>query len=625
MPTVTELLQCLPPYQDKWIKIKDDQDVSDIITDIVDKHKQFAPYYDKIAFCFDAPTIQETCNEIVDFLHRNIKYQEETDKKQTTAIPTGILIRGTADCKQYSGFSAGILDALKRQGAKINWCYRFASYRIFDKVPHHVFVVVNPGTKKEIWLDPTPGADKVQPVWEIDKKVNMPLYSNIGTVGQQTSREYLDYEELQPGVVNGPYWQLMPVEGIRGKDGNHGTSPYFSGPFLALQHYAQDPYSVTGTDWNKTADAINQAIAAGPEPGHTVDADFVKWIYDTSNKGYNFYYLWGVPIGYKPNLPAWYPHPVITDDQRLTFDRDYKVDDAGNNDEIHALNQYIQSLIREFDTTPYILKPADLKLFSQSYTGNPGNTNANLFNEHRGQSFVKEVLKGLEKAVNFVKDGVLKIVGSIPRNAFLGLVGINAFNFAGNMYEKIQNGQWNTMAKHWENLGGNPDKLKNTIEDGRKKKAILGDVDTTNRIGVEPVTTSTTTLLAAAAPIIAAMLAFINDKDGKIKDVLSATKGFLQTKYPNIDLSAYGFLDKKTGLPLQYQVDPIDDENKGGGTNEMPKNYEIKSNQNLYLFTAGVGVATYLLMPKSKKRVLYAGAAAAGFYFLYPKLFPNGL
>lgn len=171
--TVLDLLDQLPPYKDAWILINDNQAVPDIINEVCDAHSEFASYYDNLSSFFEDEDTTVVCENIYRFLKQNIKYKEESEKEQTSALPTGILIRGKGDCKHYSGFSAGILDAINRSGQRINWCYRFASYRIWDRTPHHVFVVVNPGTNNEIWIDPTPGADEMTPVWQIDKTVKV--------------------------------------------------------------------------------------------------------------------------------------------------------------------------------------------------------------------------------------------------------------------------------------------------------------------------------------------------------------------------------------------------------------------------------------------------------------------
>jgi hypothetical protein len=100
--------------------------------------------------------------------------------------PSAILYTGKttgSDCKNYSLFTAGVLDALNRMGFPINWTFRFASYRMFDKMPHHVFVVINPDTNKEIWVDPVlNGFDyKKQYYYKTDKKPkNMSLIALSG-------------------------------------------------------------------------------------------------------------------------------------------------------------------------------------------------------------------------------------------------------------------------------------------------------------------------------------------------------------------------------------------------------------------------------------------------------------
>jgi len=376
------LLKHLPPYQDQWVLIHPDQTVRDIISEVLEAHNEFAPYYDKIALCFDEGSTEKICDQLFFFLKDNIKYQEETEESQTSALPSGILTRGVGDCKHYSGFSAGILDALNRCGKKINWCYRFASYKMLDQTPHHVFCVVKlPGG--EIWIDPTPNANNSDPVWFTDKKIkaDMAIHRNIAGLEFDKGSNTMQ-------VVGRPYWQLMPVQGARGANGQIGGNPYFPVPFIGLQHYKEDPYSIEGTDWNKTAAAINELIAAN-NPGHSVTADFVKWVYDESMKGWNFYFPGGVVPGYVPNLPASWPKLIITNDGRLTLDNNTALDDYMNN-EIHALTAWAQSLINQNDPSPYPVKPRHLKEFSQGKEGTP--ETRNLFTEARGDSIFSRLL-----------------------------------------------------------------------------------------------------------------------------------------------------------------------------------------------------------------------------------------
>jgi len=100
MPVSKEqVLELLPEYRDEWIIVNPDQNVKDIITEVLYAHDEFAPYYDQIALCFDNDITEDVCKSLVDFCEAYIKYHEESEEDQTTALPTGILIRGHGDCK----------------------------------------------------------------------------------------------------------------------------------------------------------------------------------------------------------------------------------------------------------------------------------------------------------------------------------------------------------------------------------------------------------------------------------------------------------------------------------------------------------------------------------------------
>lgn len=108
---------------------------------------------------------------------------------------------------------------------------------------------------------------------------------------------------------------------------------------------------------------------------------------------------------------------------------------------------------------------------------------------------------------------VKQVALALPRNAFLGLVAINAFGLA----TKLKNAVWqkdkpmenefftpfqDTLYKRWHSLGGLWGNLRDTIKKGSEKRAILGAT-----MG-EPV--SIATITAAAAAIIAAIMPLVN-------------------------------------------------------------------------------------------------------------------
>lgn len=183
-------------YKGKALQLKVAQSVGDIMAGILATHKRYAGDYDKIAPTFDGGSTRQICQRLYNFLLDRTHYKVEPDDKQTLRSPAAILALGGnpahgLDCKSYSLFIGGVLDALNRRGHRIKWCYRFASYRIGDRLPHHVFIVVNPDTKNEIFVDPViqPFNYKKPYFYKIDKYLNMALYSISGTRRQQRRAE----------------------------------------------------------------------------------------------------------------------------------------------------------------------------------------------------------------------------------------------------------------------------------------------------------------------------------------------------------------------------------------------------------------------------------------------------
>lgn len=218
MLTAKDLLKQLPPLKNESVLIVQDQKVSDIIRQILTAHERNAHYYDAIALDFDGKDVSEICDNLVDFISHEIKYKQEPESKQTVAIPASILTNGYGDCKHYSSFAGGVLDALTRlTGKKIDWCYRFVSYNYFSRQPHHVFVVVFDGDE-EIWIDPVPGADKHSPVWQLDKKVkasNMALHDIIAGVGDVqtiTADSFFESDEFDYAVAELVKYNLVNLQ-----------------------------------------------------------------------------------------------------------------------------------------------------------------------------------------------------------------------------------------------------------------------------------------------------------------------------------------------------------------------------------------------------------------------------
>ncbi len=191
---MNHILANIKPFRGVKVKINNDQSTSDIITGMLNAHKLHAADYNNIFRFFNDKSIIKICKNLYTYLLENTYYVVEPDSKQTLRSPAAILTLGAnkkigLDCKSYSLFIGGVLDAIKRNtGRKIDWCYRFASYKSFNKMPHHVFVVVNPDTNNEIWIDCCiPTFNQKKPYkFKIDKK--MALYS-ISGIGRKTKAE----------------------------------------------------------------------------------------------------------------------------------------------------------------------------------------------------------------------------------------------------------------------------------------------------------------------------------------------------------------------------------------------------------------------------------------------------
>jgi hypothetical protein len=177
------LIGKLNPFGGRKNIIVHEQGTNDIIKAMLSAHKIYAADYDKISQLFWTGDVQTTCFKIWKFLKENIKYIIDSDTSQKIMSPAAILAYQGNDCKNYSLFTIGILDSLKRKGIINNkLCYRFASYKILDEIPHHVFAVVVVGNE-EIWIDAVlPSFNQKKTYYH--KLDYMPLYSISGTNDQ---------------------------------------------------------------------------------------------------------------------------------------------------------------------------------------------------------------------------------------------------------------------------------------------------------------------------------------------------------------------------------------------------------------------------------------------------------
>jgi len=204
MVSKNAVLQKLSPFQNYKQVVSSDQTVTDIIDGILETHYKYEDEYDKISELFVGESELETARNIFNFLKSNVPYFIESNKTQTLRSPSAILaLKQGADCKSFSLAVNGILSSLNRKGIlQVPLAYRFAGYKNNTREPQHVFAVMYPGTKNEIWIDPVLPRfnEKRQPSFYKDKKIKMALIALSG-VGYTASDKRAEMEAYRDKLV----------------------------------------------------------------------------------------------------------------------------------------------------------------------------------------------------------------------------------------------------------------------------------------------------------------------------------------------------------------------------------------------------------------------------------------
>lgn len=199
------LLGRLKPFGGNSKMLVMDQQVPDIISAMLSAHKMYASEYDKISQDFYSGDGIQTAKKLFDFLKKNVRYKIESDQAQRIMSPGAILSLGKNDCKNYALFIMGVLDSLKRKGLINNKIYfRFASYRLLDEIPHHVFAVIQDNKGNEYFIDPVLSKFNERKTYyhKIDKEPTMPLYSvsGIGAKKKAVKKAAAPVAETAPGA-----------------------------------------------------------------------------------------------------------------------------------------------------------------------------------------------------------------------------------------------------------------------------------------------------------------------------------------------------------------------------------------------------------------------------------------
>jgi len=205
------ILGKLTPYGRRRILLKNDQGVPDIMSAMLSAHEIYKGDYDKISKDFYTGNPIQTAKKVFQFLKKNITYKIESENNQRIMSPSAIISLGKNDCKNYALFIMGVLDSLKRKGLIKNKIYfRFASYKLLDEIPHHVFAVIEDNDGTEYFIDPVLSTFNERKTYfhKIDKSPKMPLYSISGT---STNRQVGLFKKKKPAPVTTTKTTTAPV------------------------------------------------------------------------------------------------------------------------------------------------------------------------------------------------------------------------------------------------------------------------------------------------------------------------------------------------------------------------------------------------------------------------------
>lgn len=103
------------------------------------------------------------CEAIFGYLIDNVTYREDPGGVQLVKTPARLLHDGVGDCKSMSIFIASCLHCLG-----VPFVFRFVGFTS-NQIYSHVYVVANPGTDKQIILDPVERIDG-EPVYNYARK-----------------------------------------------------------------------------------------------------------------------------------------------------------------------------------------------------------------------------------------------------------------------------------------------------------------------------------------------------------------------------------------------------------------------------------------------------------------------
>jgi hypothetical protein len=204
-----DVLQYLPPFNNVTKIANWGQSIKSIKKEIVDAHGKYETDYDVIYSLFDTGEVYSACRGLWEFCKYNLKYKVESNEEQSVKSPTAILQpEAKIDCKHYSLFIGGVLDAIKHhENESWDWCYRFVSDKP-DKIICHVFIVVKLADGTEINIDPVLGSFNEKCNWtNIKDEKPMPVYSISGVGAVDPASPAITIEER--GIAEASFLMMV--------------------------------------------------------------------------------------------------------------------------------------------------------------------------------------------------------------------------------------------------------------------------------------------------------------------------------------------------------------------------------------------------------------------------------
>jgi hypothetical protein len=173
---------------------------------------------------------------------------------------------------------------------------------------------------------------------------------------------------------------------------------------------------------------------------------------------------------------------------------------------------------------------------------------------------------------------VLKIALAPARGAFLLLVGLNFMGTATKLAAAFKNKK-DATNNFWSNLGGNTNELLRKVEQGAKKKRILGTEQ--EYMGV----VATTTAAAAAAPILVKLASFLKTLGIDTTDIANSGKKVIANAVrKKLDVS-----DEKKNIAQQLQTSEISQ-----GVSILERGQVATKKPNYLPYIIGAGVLYYI-------------------------------